>query len=332
MSSDYLAVIPRNITASPESLTVTSKSTSVSSRTRESSACRSPFEPSRRAYGTPRVENGCPNANTYTTASTLNRPAANGAESRAVADARAGTLYTLSVCRNVIMSLEVTRIRKSRVGFIHWQAFWLRIYARPYGRMIATRVAVARFKIEQLFRFVAHLFQRFTQRTEECILQLHTEDPIWESMRILETTVVRWRHRRRKRAQKILNKMRLSIEAIPVTISDDLFIDMKRGVFALDAVCDYHPGDPQAEARERRFDLLIYPCGGQRVALSPGWYHEWQNVMVCRFANEVRWEYALRENVDIGQDWMHYYMSSDEESSPGSEGARDEDGVPVRGA
>lgn len=331
MPSEYLTAIPGNITASPGPLTVTSKSNSASSRARESSACHSPFEPSRCSYSTQTAENERPNANTYTTTPILNQPTTDEAESRSIADARTQALYTLSVCRNVIASLEVTRIWKSRVGFIHWRAFWYQVYARPYGRLITRRVALARLQIEELFRFIARYFQRLTQHTEESMRRFQSEDPIWESMRILEITVVMWRHRRRKRAQEILNAMRSSLESIPIIVTDELFIDMKRGVFALDAVCDYHPGDPQAEARERRFDLHVYPCGSLRMVFSPGWYHEWQNGVVRRFLHEVRCDYARRANVDIGENWFNDYMASDDESSSGNDEVRIEDGAPVEG-
>lgn len=316
MASEYLAVMPNN-TNLPES------SCSLAGSSKGNSNHRSgTFQPQVKSPDSAQEEeNNCQSPEPLcpgTCAATPGRDQCTGdhAESPAVADAQSRSLHMLSVCRKVISILEITRMSKSRLGFVRWQAFWERIYLRPYARRIIAPVRLARSQIDHLFRFVAEVLQRCTQQTAECVPRLKTEDAIQQSMQLLETTVGNWRQVRRQKAQEILHRMRVSIEAIPIAVLDGLFVDMKRGVFALDASCDYHPGDPAAEDRERRFKIRIYPSGTQRLVLSPRFYREWQEVMIQSFAVEVRSNYArMSGGYDIGEDWMDSYFASDEESS-----------------
>lgn len=334
MASDYLDIVPKN--------------TNVATSSKGPSAgCSGTFQPQAKSSGNAQdEENGrqCTEPlciDTCATASGLDQSSIGGhVENPGVLDAQAQSLSILCVCRKVIAILEITRMHKSRLGFARWQAFWERIYLRPFARMILAPVRSARSQIDHLFRFVAAALQRCTQKTAESIGRLESEDAIQQSMQLLETTVDNWRHARRQKAQEILNRMRVLIEAIPVTVPDGLFVDLKRGVFALDAACDYHPGDPAAEDRERRFKIRIYPTGAQRLVLSPRFYREWQEAMIQTFAADVRNDYARITGQDIGEDWMDSYFASDEESStstsllsvaspasgPGGEGASAEQG------
>ncbi|KAE8352000.1 hypothetical protein BDV28DRAFT_158262 [Aspergillus coremiiformis] len=173
-------------------------------------------------------------------------------------DTRRGALHTLALCQNVITTLELTRLRKSRTGVFYWLAFWERLYTRAFARALGSRVASALTKVDILFRTVASELHQLTQRMEYAVAHAPTEKAILLVLEQMETEVGVRRRRRRKKALAILNKMRLHVEAIPVKVSDELFDDMKRGVFALDVFCDYHPGDPVAEEHESTWPEYFY--------------------------------------------------------------------------
>ncbi|PYH81674.1 hypothetical protein BO82DRAFT_392167 [Aspergillus uvarum CBS 121591] len=157
---------------------------------------------------------------------------------------RRTALYTLTLCRNVITILELTRLRKSRIGLLHWLEFWNRYYGRRFGRALAAHVTQALGRVDALFRGVAADLHQLTQRVQHAVATaLHTEHEILGLLERMEDEVGVRRRRRRKKAQAILGSMRARLEAIPVKVSDELLDDLKRGVFALDVYCDYYPGD-----------------------------------------------------------------------------------------
>ncbi|PYI18861.1 hypothetical protein BO99DRAFT_460454 [Aspergillus violaceofuscus CBS 115571] len=157
---------------------------------------------------------------------------------------RRTALYTLTLCRNVITILELTRLRKSRIGLLHWLEFWNRYYGRRFGRALAAHVTQALGRVDALFRGVAADLHQLTQRVQHAVATaLHTEHEILGLLERMEDEVGVRRRRRRKKAQAILGGMRARLEAIPVKVSDELLDDLKRGVFALDVYCDYYPGD-----------------------------------------------------------------------------------------
>ena len=190
---------------------------------------------------------------------------------------RRGAVQTLNLCSHVITTLELTRLRKSRTGLFYWTAFWERLYERQFARMLASRVSSALAKVDFLFRTVSTDLHQLTQRMTYEASVASSEKEVLKILERMEDEVGVRRRRRRRRAQAILSKMRSSIETIPVKVSDDLFDDMKRGIFALDVFCDYHPGDPVAEAHEAtwsEFFAAHQPTG--RSAVSPYLYRQWR--------------------------------------------------------
>ncbi|KAF4213022.1 hypothetical protein CNMCM8980_000154 [Aspergillus fumigatiaffinis] len=165
-------------------------------------------------------------------------------------ETRDGALHTLALCRNVIITLELTRLRKSRTGFSYWMSFWARVYERPLARSLCSHVAKTLNKVDALFRAVSQELQQLTSRMEHAVAVASSEKEILYLLERMEEEVSVRQRRRRQKAQSITEKMRAKIEAIPVRVTDTLFDDLKRGVFALDVFCDYHPGDPVAEANE----------------------------------------------------------------------------------
>lgn len=164
---------------------------------------------------------------------------------------RANALNTLAMCRTVVATLEITRMYKSRLGFSWWLAFWEKIYDRGLARALGARVTTALNKINLLFRAVAGDLKRITVKMEKAVQRANSAPEILQYLEYMEAEVGVRRRNRRDKASSILNRMRASIETIPVKVTDELFDDMKRGVFALDVFCDYHPGDPEAETRDR---------------------------------------------------------------------------------
>lgn len=189
-------------------------------------------------------------------------------------ETRGNALRTLALCRSIIAMLEVTRMYKSRLGFCWWTRFWERLYDRALARSLSSRAMRATAKINDLFRAVADDLNRVTQRMENAVRQAGSEQEILLYLEHMEDEVgVRRRHRRKK-ARMILNRMRASMECIPVKVTDELFDEMKRGVFALDVFCDYHPGDPQAELRDQMGHAQILEHGVPPIE-SPELYQRW---------------------------------------------------------
>ncbi|EYE91835.1 uncharacterized protein EURHEDRAFT_464220 [Aspergillus ruber CBS 135680] len=191
-------------------------------------------------------------------------------------EARIKVIQALTVCRTVISSLEVTRLRKSRVGFDNWLSFWERVYRLELARKVVSPVVHAYRLIDELFRTVAQELKCATQRCVNYVMQAQSATDISQSVQLYDPVIRLYCRRRRKRARDILDEMRESIKDIPMHVSDDFFTDVKRGVFALNERCEYHPGDPIAEERERVFRLEVSPEGLCNQALSPQFYRDHQ--------------------------------------------------------
>jgi hypothetical protein len=189
---------------------------------------------------------------------------------------RLEALHTLDTCRHVIAALELTRLRKSRSGLCHWIAFWEQLYERSFAAMLTSRVMAPLYKVDALFRAVSFDLHRLAHKTELAIASATSEKEILHILERMEDEVSIRRKRRRRKAQHILLKMRANLEAIPVKVNDELFEDMKRGVFALDVFCDYHPGDEQAEQTERSWQQHFIGQSVGLVAVSPYLYRQWR--------------------------------------------------------
>ncbi|KAJ0414426.1 hypothetical protein BJY00DRAFT_321066 [Aspergillus carlsbadensis] len=193
---------------------------------------------------------------------------------------RLEALHTLDTCRHVIAALELTRLRKSRTGLYHWIAFWERLYERSFANLLTSRVMAALYKVDALFRAVSFELHQLTQKTGLAVASASTEQEILGILERMESDVSIKRMRRRRKAQHILDKMCYSMELIPVKVGNELLDDMKRGVFALDVYCDYHPGDPVAERTEQMWSqhYIDQPVG--LVAVSPYLYRQWRETAV----------------------------------------------------
>ncbi|PYH97819.1 hypothetical protein BO71DRAFT_102016 [Aspergillus ellipticus CBS 707.79] len=229
-------------------------------------------------------------------------------------DTRKNALHTLSLCRNVIASLEVTRLRKSRTGLHYWIGFWERIYERPFARVLSSRVSSALARIDTLFRTVSGDLHQLTRHMHHAVTHARSEKEILRLLEQMETEVSARRRRRRKKAQSIVQKMRANIEAIPVKVTDDLFDDLKRGVFGLDVFCDYHPGDAVAEEYESAWPAREAWRPARSVAVSPYLQHRWHESaaaganmpMPSHLENELGWTEHVEDRVNT-EDYIGRY-------------------------
>ncbi|KAL4943795.1 hypothetical protein BDV06DRAFT_188958 [Aspergillus oleicola] len=146
--------------------------------------------------------------------------------------------------------------------------------------MLSSRVMAALYKVDALFRAVSFDLHQLARKTEFAVCSASSEKEILQILERLESEVLIRGKRRRRKAQHILQKMRANIEAIPVKVNDELFDDMKRGVFALDVFCDYHPGDERAEQTERMWSQHFIGQSVGLVAVSPYLYRQWRDSSV----------------------------------------------------
>lgn len=169
-------------------------------------------------------------------------------------DAREHAIHTLAMCRSMLISLEMTRMSKSRIGRRNWMIFWHRIYDAHLAQTLCEEVDRTLPKIDKAFRVAAKHLCNLTFTVKRCIKAATTETEIFSILEEMERVTIDRREMRRERVMGLLDSMRSNMEGIPVEVSDELFDDMKRGVFALDVRGDYHPGDPDAEERDRQID------------------------------------------------------------------------------
>ncbi|EEP76724.1 predicted protein [Uncinocarpus reesii 1704] len=174
--------------------------------------------------------------------------------SEAVLSLRHYVAQDLAMCRKIIVTLELTRMRKARLGLQNWILFWRQIYDANLARTITLVVSTVYMELDQLFRATAQNMCHITYNIGKRMALLrtvHEARAVWHQM---EQQIVRWRNIRRSRAQKIFHDLRLDLENIPVDVPEMLFDDLKRGIFALDPFGDYHPGDAEAEEKDKQAD------------------------------------------------------------------------------
>ncbi|KAL2818124.1 hypothetical protein BJX63DRAFT_429443 [Aspergillus granulosus] len=224
---------------------------------------------------------------------------------------RLEALHTLDTCRHVIVALELTRLRKSRTGMYHWIAFWERLYERSFSNLLASRVMTALDKVDALFRAVSFGLHQLTQMTELAVASASTEKEILGILERMEEEVNLRRRRRRRKARHILAKMRCNMELIPVKVSDELFDDIKRGVFALDVYGDYHPGDPEAERMEQMWFQRFIDQPAGLLAVSPYLYRQWREPAVSSDTSVPLTAYSSNTRQTDTVEWLNYGSMED---------------------
>ncbi|PGH02999.1 hypothetical protein GX51_04317 [Blastomyces parvus] len=208
-----------------------------------------------------------------------------------VLKAREDAKYILNNCRTTLLSLELTRMRKSRIGMSSWVAFWQRIYSPELAKVICTTIASAAPKIDKVFRSVAKELFNITYRAAENMAMATTEAQITQCWQLMEQETITYRNLRDRYVRAILEDLRLSIEAIPVDISDELFDDLKRAIFAVDPSGNYHPGDREAEDRDIRSQkgpqAREYIRADPQLVLRPGFSGDFQSALERAAAEDL---------------------------------------------
>lgn len=194
------------------------------------------------------------------------------------------------MCRSTLISLEMTRMSKSRIGRRNWMIFWHRIYDAPLARALCEEVDRTFPKIDNAFRVAAKHLCNLTFTVRRCIKAATTETEVFSILEEMERATIDRREMRRERVMGLFDCMRSRIEDIPVEVSDELFDDLKRGIFALDIRGDYHPGDPDAEERDRQIDQPLeatdYVRADPDLQWRPGFRDEFRDAIALATGQE----------------------------------------------
>ncbi|OAX83069.1 hypothetical protein ACJ72_02573 [Emergomyces africanus] len=208
-----------------------------------------------------------------------------------VLEARKNAKHILNNCRTTLLSLELTRMRKSRIGMSSWVAFWHRIYSQELAKSICATIVCAVPKIDKVFRSIAKELFEITYKVGENIEMATTEARIIQCWQLMEQETITYRDLRDRYVSTILEDLRVSIEAIPVDISNELFDDLKRAIFVVDSTGNYHRGDREAE--ERDIQSHIHPEAREyiradpQLVLRPGFSGDFQSALEQAAAAEV---------------------------------------------
>ncbi|PGH33600.1 hypothetical protein GX50_03588 [[Emmonsia] crescens] len=208
-----------------------------------------------------------------------------------IIEARKNAKHVLNNCRATLLSLELTRMRKSRIGMSSWVAFWHRIYSQELAKAICATIVRAAPKIDKVFRSVAKELFDLSYKTGENIEMATTEAQIFQCWLLMEQETITYRNLRDRYVRVILDDLRMSIEAIPVDISDELFDDLKRAIFVVDPTGNYHPGDREAEERDIQShthpEAREYIRADPQLVLRPGFSGDFQSALEQAAAEEV---------------------------------------------
>lgn len=171
---------------------------------------------------------------------------------RDVKDARADIHKQLSLCRQLIITFELTRMRQSRIGSQEWFHLWRRVYTDEIGSGLCRRVADTMPVIARLF-FSA--VRKLCALTKEIERRVDAATSIEETDQLLDEISDRGLkccEERRKRAVRILEAMRKDFVYVPIAITDNVFSEIERDIFGVDGNGNYHPPhDENANIRDK---------------------------------------------------------------------------------
>ncbi|KAK2741917.1 hypothetical protein FQN57_005476 [Myotisia sp. PD_48] len=167
-------------------------------------------------------------------------------------ESRLAAASILTSCRSVLTSLELNRMRRSRSGLQAWTDFWNRIYQAKLAEPMAVCVRRVFYKIDGSFKSTFYAICEIIRRTGSQISRARSDHDIEDLLEEMEMRIRRLVSLRQIRAITLLERLRVDLERIPLDICDEKFEDLMRGIFALDAEGNYHPGDKIAELNDRR--------------------------------------------------------------------------------
>lgn len=163
-------------------------------------------------------------------------------ERAALDDSRTTASNTIAECYRVLTTLELARLTATRMGTSIWLGFWNRMYPPIASRLLNVYVSQAVRRINTLFRNTAdRLRDMLAQRQNDIRYAATTAQITWE-LQIMEEYAIWYRDRRRRKAQRIMDKLQSNIQnGLGLRVPPQKMIDMKRGIFGLDPICDYYP-------------------------------------------------------------------------------------------
>lgn len=235
--------------------------------------------------------------------------------SSSVAEARNNAIHVLKACRTSLLYLELTRMRKARLGLRNWIAFWHRVYSPDLANTLSKQICFSFPKIDKIFRTISRRLQALTQKILKRIESATTESQLVYYWEYMEWRILAWRRLRQLRVLKALEELRLNLEKIPIDVPDGLFEDLKRGIFALTSWGEYHPGDREAEEHDEKclgqIDAEGYLRSDPEMVDRPGFTNEFQGALE-RAAVEVPEVLAQQQEQSTSDEWT---TTSDDWSS-----------------
>jgi hypothetical protein len=142
----------------------------------------------------------------------------------------------------MVTTLELSRMTASRVGSAIWFSFWDTMYTYETLQVILRIVCQAQRKIETLFHTTSTRLHTMLNLIQNSVRHSATEAQIVWELEVIEEHAFWEREHRRRKASRIMEKMRVNIQnATYLVIDESKLTDMKRGIFSLDCVCDYYP-------------------------------------------------------------------------------------------
>ncbi|PGH12716.1 hypothetical protein AJ79_04076 [Helicocarpus griseus UAMH5409] len=211
-----------------------------------------------------------------------------------VLEARRNAKRVLSNCRVNLLSRELTRMRKSRIGLGNWTTFWYRVYHHDLAKTICGTIIYTAPKIDKIFKSIAKALFDLSYRIGEDIERATTEEQIVRCWQFMENETLVLCKLREQYVTELLENLRVCIEKIPVDISDDMYDDLKRAVFAVDPWGNYHLGDKEKEERDLnthiRPDPRMYIQADPDLITRPGFSGQFQNQLEQATVQEIAQE------------------------------------------
>lgn len=205
----------------------------------------------------------------------------------------------------MLISLELTRMSKARTGRRNWMIFWHRIYDAPLARTLCEEVDNVFSDVDTAFRAAAKHLCNLTFTIKRCLKAATTEAEVDSILEEMERFTIERREMRRERVLDLLDTLRSRIEDIPVHVSDELFDDLKRGIFALDYRGNYHPGDPEAEERDQQVGRPLEAIEFMRADPNLQWRSGFRDEFREAIERAVEQENIRPESIDVMEEWVN---------------------------
>lgn len=160
----------------------------------------------------------------------------------ALGESRRTAQNTIIECHQILTTLELSRMTATRMGTSFWLGYWNQVYPPDQARRLNALVLQAVRRIDILFRDIANRLHVMLAQRQNDIRYAASEAQITWELQIMEEHALFYRDRRRRKAQRIMDKLQSNLQnGMRMHVASNRMIDMKRGIFGLDAICDYYP-------------------------------------------------------------------------------------------